>query len=275
MQVLWVVSLYVHEQRAPRVWDQLCAAADHWDGGGHFDAGQPFMRTAVLPSLARAEDAVAQLRAIDGSVVHLDRSQRLGADDYARADLVAVFAAPQEQDVVLDADRVLTPTGPCPACGLQDSFDVAQSGPLTVDVAALVGDAANLPGGGLAVSGRVVDVLVRLGARGWRAEELRDPGTGGPAAGWAQLVSDMVVLLPCPRHTRVLGAGFCPACGRAHGIVEGYTWVPRSLVDRRDVVARHPGGRAMLHLSRRAVDALSQGGVSGLIPADVLMACSD
>lgn len=275
MQVLWVVSMYVHEQRTTHAWDEVCAIVDRWDGGGQVDASLPFLRSAVLVDRNQAETLVAALRQVDGAVVHLDRSQRLEPADFAVADLVAVFAGPQESDVVTNADEVLAPTGPCPRCGLQDAFDVAQSGPLALRSDQVVGDVVNLPGGGLAVSRRVLDALSGIGARGGRVQPVLDARTGDVLAGWGQLVSDRVALLPCPIHTSLRGAPWCPACGRAHGGVEGLTWFPRSRAGGADVLSRHPGGHAMLHLSRRAVDALAAAGAQGIEPADVVMLCDD
>ncbi len=275
MQVQWVVSMYVHEQRTPQDWDRVCAVADRWDSGGQVDASLPFLRTAVLADRDRAQALVAALRQVEGAVVHLDRSQRLEPEDFAAADLAAVFGAPQAADVVSNAHEVLAPTGPCPRCGLQDAFDVVQTGPLALRSDEVVGDMVNLPGGGLAVSQRVLDALSGIGGTGWRLHPLLDAGSGDVLAGWGQLVADRVVLLPCARHTTLLGAPWCPTCGRAHGTVEGLTWFPRTRAGGVDVLSRHPGGHAMLHLSRRAVDAVAEAGAQGMVPADLVMLCDD
>jgi hypothetical protein len=273
VNVVWVVALYAHEQPSPAVWDELVDAASTWNDQqpAAFDTSQPFMRVAVVGDPQTRDRLLEQLRTVGRAVVHVDPSNRLEPSDFAEADFVAVFAAPSDVDAVTNANDVLESTGPCPSCGLQDAFDVRQTGPFRRGEQPDDVDARNLPGGGLAVSRQVLDVLARVGATGFTSVDLVDERSGETSTTWRQLVASTAVLVPCPEHTVVDGDPFCPVCGRARGQVEGRVWIRAEQVAGLDVVARHGGRRAMLQVSRRVHDALS--GCDGIQALDVFFIC--
>jgi hypothetical protein len=271
--VVWVVSLHAHEQPSPEVWEQLVDVVGAWDERelADLDTSLPFMRVAVVEDATTRDRLVEQLRGVAGAVVHVDPSNRLTSSDFAEADYVGVFAAPSDVDVVTNANEVLDAVGPCPACGLQDAFDVRQLGSFTLAEQPEDVDALNLPGGGLAVSQRVLDRWAAARVTGFTTVDLIDEQSGATSARWRQLVASKAVLVPCAEHTVVHGDPFCLVCGRAQGHVEGALWVRADQVEGLDVVARHAGRRAMFSLSRRARDALA--GCEGIEPADVFLVC--
>lgn len=273
MNVVWVVSLHAHEQPSPEVWEQLVEATDAWDddASASFDTSLPFMRVAVVVDAPTKDRLEEQLRDVAGAVVHVDPSNRLTTCDFAEADYVGVFGAPGDVDVVTNANEVLDAAGPCPACGLEDAFDVRQHGSFALAAQSEDVDVLNLPGGGLAVSQRLLDGWAAARVTGFTTVDLIDEQSGATLARWRQLEASKAVLVPCAEHTVVHGRRFCPVCGRAQGQVEGALWVQADQVDGLDVVARHAGRRAMFYLSRRAYDAL--GGCDGIEPADVFYVC--
>jgi hypothetical protein len=274
MRVKWLVSVFAHEQTRPDVWTAVVRATDAWNADsrtGRFDTAQPFLRTAVL------EDPAARNRLVDsledlGAVVHADPISDLEESDLAQADFIGVFARASDLDVVTNAEQVLTPTGPCPECGLEDSFDVRRLAPFVIDAPPHDVHWLNLPDGGLAVSASVLRAWAAAGVDGFDTEPLLDAESGEPSPGWRQLVARTVVLVPCTEHTVVDGAPFCPACGRAHGFVEGAVRVRSDHVEGVDVLSRHPGGVAMLYLSRRAYDPSAD--TDALDASDVLLRCA-
>jgi hypothetical protein len=271
--VVWVVSLHAHEQPRPEVWEQLVDVVGAWDDreAATFDTSLPFMRVAVVDDAKTRDRLVGQLRDVTGAVVHVDPSTRLTMSDFAEADYVGVFAAPTDVDVVTNSNEVVETVGPCPACGLQDAFDVRQHGSFALAEQPEDIDALNLPGGGLAVSRRVLDRWAAARVTGFTTVDLIDEKARAISAGWRQLVASKAVLVPCPEHTVVHGDSFCPVCGRAQGRVEGALWVRADQVEGLDVVARHAGRRAMFYLSRRASDALV--GCNGIDRADAFFVC--
>ena len=273
MNVVWVVSLHAHEQPSPAVWERLVEATGVWDDSesSTFDTSLPFMRIAVVEDVPTRDRLVEQLRGVAGAVVHVDPSNRLTTSDFAEADYVGVFAAPSDVDVVTNANEVLDAVGPCPACGLQDAFDVRQHGSFTLAEQPEDVDALGLPGGGLAVSQRVLDGWAAASVTGFTTVDLIDERSGATSARWRQLVASKAVLVPCAEHSVVHGDPFCPVCGRARGQVEGALWVRADQVEGLDVLARHAGRRAMFYLSRRADDALV--GCDGIDRADVFFVC--
>ena len=98
-------------------------------------------------------------------------------------------------------------------------------------------------------------------------------GAGMRAALESSQNARTAVLTPCPRHTRIEGDPFCPACGTAHGSLDGFFWMPRSLVDDAEVVSRHPHGAAMLFFSPRAYALLAE--VPGVRGGDPVRVCDD
>lgn len=269
---MWVVSCYAHEQPSPETWQFLAAAADLSgppSALGHDPT--PSFRQLVLEDARSRDQLLSWLRAITGAVIHVDQSHRLEDSDFEEADLVGVFARARDVDVVSNASDVLVGTGPCPVCGLEDTFDVRQQGRFVMDEHVPEGDALNLPGGGLAISERMVATLTMAGVRGFEWEDMIDGGSGAPSAHWRQLVATTTVLVPCPEHTVVHGDPFCPTCGRAHGRVDGHVWVRSDAVGDTDLISRHPGGRTMFYLGRRAFDALRE--FADLRPTDVLRIC--
>jgi hypothetical protein len=273
VNVVWVVSLHAHEQPSAAVWERLVGATAAWndDESATFDTSLPFMRVAVVDDAPTRDRLVGQLRDVAGAVVHVDPSNRLEPSDFAEADYVGVFAAPSDVDVVTNANDVLESAGPCPACGLQDAFDVRQNGSFVLRKQPDDADVLNLPGGGLAVSQRVLDVLAHVGATGFTSIDLLDGPSGETSTQWRQLVASTAVLVPCPEHTIVHGDPCCRVCGRALGQVEGRVWIRAEKVAGLDVVARHRGRRAMLHVSRRVHDSLS--GCVGIQASEVFFTC--
>lgn len=273
MNVVWVVSLHAHEQPSPEVWEQLVEATGAWDddASATFDTSLPFMRVAVVVDALTKDRLEEQLRDVAGAVVHVDPSNRLTTSDFAEADYVGVFGAASDAAVVTNANEVLDAVGPCPACGLEDAFDVRQHGSFALAEQPEDVDVLNLPGGGLAVSQRLLDGWAAARVTGFTTVDLIEAQSGATLARWRQLVASKAVLVPCAEHTVVHGRPFCPVCGRAQGQVEGALWVQADQVDGLDVVARHAGRRAMFYLSRRAYDALV--GCDGIEPADVFFVC--
>lgn len=260
MQVVWRFSAFAHEQPDAGVWSRVAALTQR------FDSGVAAMRLGVVGTARERDALAAELDQVPGAVFALAPDTTYDDGDRAVADYVAVF--PAHERLLVANTEVLVGTGPCPGCGLEDAFDVAQSGPFVIGASKATSgsavDTSALPGGGMAVSPRLLDVLEAVAATGWTATEI---GLGdGTRALWSQLVADRAVLVPSAR-TEVDGDGFCPSCGRALGSVLGRVWVdPVGL----DVFARHPGRRAMLCFSRRLLDALAAAGIEDLELGDPL-----
>ena len=273
MKVVWVASSYAHEQPSPAVWDLLVGEMRAWNlhEPEPVDLSQPYAGVGVFEAESACARFVQRLGAVEGAVIRVDPSNRLEATDLETAEFVCVFAVPEEGEVVTNADRALRPNGPCPECGLEDSFDVTQVAPFVVGPVSAGTEAVNLPGGGLMVSKGFADDWAAAGVTGYETEVLLSPSDSSPVPSWRQLVATTAVLLPCPVHTEVRGEAHCPVCGRARGQVVGPTWVQAEQVDGLDVVARHPGRRAMIAVSRRALDVVRDR--PGLDLVDVFRVC--
>lgn len=263
MKIAWRFSLFAHEQPTPEVWDRVLAITD----GTGLDTGVPVMRLGTVATEAERDELAGRLQEA-GAVLTVGPETVYDAADIAAGEYVGVF--PAEVRLEVTEPGVVVTTGPCPECGLVDEFDVDQPAPFTIADDAADGDLSALPGGGLAVSARVVGVLQDLGATGWSTRPLLVAGQ--PSRRWLQVVADRVALVPC-EHTDVVGEPFCRRCGRARGEVAGWLWWDPAVLGGDDVVARHPGGRAMLYLSRRVREALTAAGVHDLVTSDVLRPC--
>jgi hypothetical protein len=264
MQVVWRLSAFAHEQPDPLTWDALAAIT------GRFDTGVPWMRLGVVDTAEERDELAARLATVPGAVFTLAQDASYDASDLATADYVAVF--PREERLRVAQPDALVATGPCPGCGLEDSFDVTQRGPFVITRGDTDGDTSALPGGGMAVSTLFVGVLSDVAATGWSTEDIVDGESGRASETWSQLVANRAVLVPC-EHTEVDGNGFCAHCGRALGTSSGVVRVSCADLAEEDVVARHPGRRAMFYLSRRVLDALAAAGVGDLILGDPLSVC--
>ncbi len=272
MNVVWTISCFAHEQPDAGVWSALAREVDRWPQARGDVPPPSFMRIFAVGTVHERDLIVARLREVSGAVVNLGPSTRLDEADFASAEYVAVWPA-EERLVVNDPEEALASSGPCPACGMEDAFDVSQRRGFRVTDDACAGDVSGLPAGGLAVSSRVLEVLEAVGASGFTT---RDVLVGpGPTVStrWFQLVAERSVLVPCPVHTQIEGEPFCATCGAAHGTVVGYFWARPPIVAGLDVFARHPSLRTMLHLSRRVADALDAAGVTDLTCSDVVRVC--
>jgi hypothetical protein len=272
MRVVWNVSGFAHEQPDEATWTALAGAADELDPAGAALA-PPFMRILTLDSAGERDRVLARLGEVRGAVLHVAPSTRLDEADLVSADYVAVWAD-EERLMVLEPDSALLPTGPCPRCGAADAFDLRQVADLSLADDAVEGDTSDLPGGGLAVSARVYEALASLPGSRLGTRPLRVGPEGRESQRWFQVLAERAALTPCPEHTVIEGDPFCPACGTAYGTVLGAFTVPSQDLAGVDVVARHPSLRTMLHLSRRADDALRAAGVADLTRADLIELCA-
>ena len=272
MNVVWTISCFAHEQPDAGVWSALTREVDQWPQARGDVPPPSFMRIFTVGTPHERDLIVTRLREVSGAVVNLGPSTRLDEADFASAEYVAAWPA-AERLVVVDPGEALVSSGPCPACGMEDAFDVSQQRGFRVTDDAHDGDVSGLPAGGLAVSSRVLDVLRAVGASGYATRDVLVGPGATVSTRWFQLVAERSVLVPCPVHTQIEGELFCATCGAAHGTVVGYFWAPPSIVAGLDVFARHPSLRTMLHLSRRLADALDAAGVTGLTCSDVVRVC--
>lgn len=280
MKRFWSVLFAAHEQPDEQTWLHLDRIVEEWNAGPGkaIDTTVPFLRQITFSSHEHAARDLlfARLDRVDGAVLHVNEFEELDEADYAASDFVGIFGIDPADEFVRNADSVLVPGGPCGVCGLQDSFDVVQSGPFEIDTACLHGapDVVNLPGGGLAVSRRILEDWRAQGFTGWREHDLIDVDTGEASATWCQLSADRAVLTPCPEHTIVDGAPYCQGCGRAFGELIGPFFVRLDLVGDVELFARHPSQRAMFYVGQGAFAAMRALDARGLNPRDQMQRCS-
>lgn len=256
MQVVWRFSAFAHEQPDPGVWARIAALTQR------LDTGVATIRLGVIGSAQDRDALASELGQVPGAVFTFAPDTRYDDGDRSTADYVGVF--PRQERLRVTNAEVLVGAGPCPSCALEDTFDASQTGPFAIALPVPTGDTSALPGGGMAVSSRFVDVLLDIAATGGTVTEIRLGD--GVVAPWSQLVADHGVLVPSAR-THVDGDGFCPLCGRALGNVHGQLWIEPVGVD---IFSRHPGRRAMLCFSRRLLDALDASGIDDLELGDPL-----
>lgn len=229
----------------------------------------------TAPHAVAKDRLLARLDEVAGAAIHVVPLAELDEADYAAADFVAVTGAPV--DAVLNESAALVDAGPCGRCGKHDVLDVQQVAPFVLDEERVAkeapGLALDLAMRGLALTRAQANAWEAAGLRGADFRPVREGTTGRPSDRFVQVAASTTALLPCPRHTRVVGPAHCPECGRANGRVEGWFTVPREAAGHVDVVSRHPNRIAFLFLSRRALDVLERLGPTGLDPYDALRLC--
>lgn len=208
-------------------------------------------------------------------------------EDYAAADFIGVTGVDLSLDppFVPNAAEAYHAEPPCPQCGHHDALDVTVSEPPRISEALLDRpapdgsqpgphgwEAVNLPNGGLLLSTRLFAELRDSRVVGLASEEVLDP-SGAPSARMTALRAPVAVLTPCPRHSRIEGADLCPGCGTAHSSLDGYFWMPRSIVGNAEIVSRHPQRAAMLYVSPRVYTILVE--VPGIRRGDPVRVCDD
>lgn len=280
MRRTWTVALLRHEQPTQDTWEELEELVLAWNAGPgpRFDTSIPFLRQAVFDEHERPalDRLLAALDRVDDAAVHVAGREALEDEDYERADLVGLLGADPGAGFVLNEPAALSDAGPCETCGEHDAFDVVQNTAFVVDESRLdTGvEIVNLPGGGLALAPRLLDAWEAAGVVGLERRALVSAATSAPSPLLAQVTAQRSLLTPCPEHTVVTGAAHCPGCGRARGDLVGYFWVRSDEVGDHDVVARHPGRRAMLFVSRRARATLQERVTGRLVLHDVIRVCA-
>jgi hypothetical protein len=188
--------------------------------------------------------------------------------------------------LVVNEQEVFAAASPCPRCGQQDLFDIAKTSRFVIDETRLhVGvaggpapppdgwDAVHLPNGHRLVSHRFAAVLGDNDVKGYELHEVIDAATCDISPRVFHLTAKKAVLTPCPDHTVVGGAGFCPECGMALGSLEGYFYVRADWIGNDEIISRHPRRGAMLYVSRRVQGLLDAASLTGLHRGGVLMVC--
>jgi hypothetical protein len=297
MRRSWTVSLFRHQQPDGAAWRALERLVTAWNkgrerGAPRFEPVQDFMWHATFgadarPQLDRLLGQLSELAARTDAVHHLAWRDRVEEDDFAAADFIEILGVDPmlTPPFLVNAETALLPGPPCPRCGSQDALDGVQTEPFRIDERRLHDrgpdvppgaggwDAVNLPNGHLVVSRRFAAVLADNHVRGYRLHEVIDAATGRSSERMVHLTAERAVLTPCPEHSRIDGDPFCPECGTAFGTLDGYFWARADLVGDDEVLSRHPGRGAMLHVSRRVHDALREAGLNGVRRNNVLMLC--
>jgi hypothetical protein len=262
------------------VWARVVAVASAWNASEPATRVDDSVPGMLLVRFTEADvvgkdSLLAKLDAVAGAAIQVVQLSEFDAADYATADFVAVAGTPM--DAVLNEPAALVDAGPCALCGKHDVLDVDQVAPFVIDEARIAreapGLAVDLAGRGVAVTSAQADAWAAAGLRGADFRPVLEAATGRPSDRYVQLAATTKVLLPCPRHTAVVGRSHCPECGRANGRVDGWFTVPRDVAGRLDVMSRHPNRIAFLLLSRRALDVLQAIGPTGLDPYDALRLC--
>lgn len=207
--------------------------------------------------------------------------------DYTVADFIGITGIDLslQPPFVLNNPGSYTTDAPCPQCGQRDMFGFAADVVPRIDedlldVPAPVGarpgpsgwEVVNLPDGGLLLSTRLVTELLDAGVRGVVTDDVLD-ATGAPSTRMARLRAPVAVPAPCPRHARVEDGEFCPTCGTANGTLDGYFWMPSSVVGDAEVVSTHPTRAAVFSMSRRAFAILAM--IPGVRRGDPVRICDD
>lgn len=285
MRRTWSVAV-ARDGRPDAAWQRVGEVMRSWAGDATITPIGEIMWLADTSSAAVADALAHDVVEVGAQPLRSSRTV-YDDEDYAAADLVGVTGIDLSLDppFVRNAAKAYRADPPCPRCGHHDPFDVTVVKPPRIDEAMLDApapdgsqpgpqgwEAVNLPNGGLLLSTRLVTALRDAGIRGLAIEEVLDV-RGATSARMAALRAPVAVLTPCPRHARVEGAPSCPACGAAHGDLDGYFWMPRSVVGNAEIVSRHPHRAAMLYVSPRAYAIL--GDVPGIRRGDPARVCED
>jgi len=267
-------------------WQRAGEAMRSWAGDATITPIGELMWLADTGSAAVADALAGAVVAVGAQALRSSRTV-YDDEDYAAAELIGVTGIDLSLDppFVRNEAEAYRADPPCPRCDRRGPFDVTVAEPPRIDEVMLDApapdgshpgphgwEAVNLPNGGLLLSTRLVIALRDAGVQGLASEEVLDIG-GAPSARMAALRATVAVPTPCLRHTRVERATFCPACGAAHGDLDGYFWMPRSVVGNAEIISRYPHRAAMLYVSPRAYAILSE--VPGIRRGDPVRVCED
>lgn len=288
MRQTWTVLLMRHQQPDEQVWARIRRLVGGWDHP-RFGAVTGEMSQGAFSSRSQLDRFLAALGRIEGAAHLLVERAEVDDEDYAAADLVAVWGADLPVDAPLVANRATAyrQPPPCPGCGRGDEFDLVAVEALRIDLDVLRGpqadgsapgaggwDVADLPNGQLLVSGRVRELLRTGRVRGYELTGVLDATTGEPLPGHAALSARRAVLRPCPA-----GPGepeppaVCPGCGTTLTSSGGLVRLRGSDVGDDEVISRHPGRHALLHVNQRVHRLLWGAGLAGLRRTGIATLC--
>jgi len=290
------IMFFPHQQPDEAAWEQVerfvTAWNNHHNQGFESVAGLYWQLTLTQSQSAELKQLLAAVRDLrERYRVAVLTSQRDTPEpaDYAAADFLEVLGVDlkEPRPLVQNASEAFVSTDPCPVCGAAgDDFDVVQTQPLVVDLSVLrqpsadgaaapaTGwDVVDGPGGRLLLSRRALDLLPTDPSAGIVIQPVIDAATGQPSDSAAQLLAELAIPQPCPAHTRVVGNPFCRRCGTAHGVVEGYIWIPQGQIGARQLVSRHPSRAALLSFAHPLHRRLLAAGLTGLQPTGLFMIC--
>ncbi len=285
MKRIWTVAAGRHGQ-TDGAWAEVGATAREVAGEKAVSQVGEIMWLVDTADGAAADATAEALTPFGADVIRSARTV-YEESDYADADLIGISGIDLSIDppFVRNTARAYRDDPPCLRCGHHDPFDVTVRRPPRIDESMLDAPApdgsrpgprgwelVNLPDGALLLSTRLVGLLREARIEGLAVEPVLN-ARGATSTRMAALRATVAVLTPCPRHTVIDGGPFCPACGTAHGSVDGWFWVPRSTIGRAEIVSRHPHRAAMIYLSPRAHRLLDD--VPGVRRGDPVRVCAD
>ena len=287
-------AIYLNNQPNEAAWHAATEFAKRWNGSAvhrlesalsgqilearAIDVADPEYRTlrAAFEELSRT-DQVDTIIAVEDI---------LEPRDIAVADFVSVFGVGIDDD----AGNALGPLTPCAKCGYRDVNSRVQRGQFTLDEEQLHSpehathegdtpgpggwDMVNLPGGYLAVSTRVAQLLRERGATGWHERPILSRATGQVSRRMVQLCPTTFVPVPCLQHDSDEVTEFCSLCGTVLSGRLGAGWhVQRQLVGELSFFSRRPKLGGQLYIRKALYDELLAHGVSGLTVGSTAIVC--
>ncbi|MGH3366132.1 MAG: hypothetical protein ACRDOY_02920 [Nocardioidaceae bacterium] len=248
--------------------------------------------------LARLLRELERAHAAWGAVWQEYRVIEIDPEDFQTADLLLIVGVgldDQTGSFILNEDHALGAPSSCPECGTAMAPDRPVTGTLRIDESRLgkpawipvpgtneggdrrptgTWDLVTLPNLGVVASLRLVDVLKRTGATGWRIRPVQN-ADGQETDRLALLEATSLDARPCVEHTRIGADGVCSTCGLVRGEREAPVplHVRRSDLGGLGVVSTGQFSHGPLVVTRGLFDALTAAGLDGVVPIEPRRVC--
>lgn len=237
------------QQPAPDVWNAFVDFSQNWNGT-HKNQFITTPEQAVVvtlldgildPETQELLDELHQLNLSYGLIWFVGMQDKRRPEDLVKADFIEIVGEQYPKGLIINESTALGDPQKCKECGKWSDSDRGILQKLIVDELVLEQryaentkvllkniDFIHIPNSGLLISNKVSDILNNENVKGFRCIDVVSKQTSLPLNNFHLIQAEIVLLLPCLKHTQVTESGICQNCGQFIGGLLSYYYIRKS-----------------------------------------------